>query len=187
MRLHRRSTANLMFTEFTTSVKTHANCSSAFVHPQDPYASVCTVPEYNVQGSFGGSEAACRQKEFGGETVLHQCMVEQKYIRGAMMRSLLYAQVSISGQALVLVVRNQKYSLAQVAGLATYLAFILAQIGSTLIAVFGFGGYVPPRDRVEDCQFCTYSDYTPVKFFPSKEVPIEGTESRYTASVIGCV
>ncbi|GLI62247.1 hypothetical protein VaNZ11_004843 [Volvox africanus] len=155
-----------------------------------PYSitdSVCKIPEYNVQEAFGGSEAACMKMEFKGESVLSQCMVEQKYVRGAMLRSLIYNQVSVSGQALVLVVRNQAYSLAQKAGTLTYVAFVFAQIGSTLISIFGFGGYVPPRNSLKDCQFCSYSDHTPLKFFPSKEVPIEGTESRYTASVIGCL
>lgn len=55
-------------------------------------------------------------------------MVEQKYVRGAMMRALLYVQVSVSGQALVFVVRNQGYSLFQRAGSLTYAAFFLAQV-----------------------------------------------------------
>ncbi|GFR50748.1 hypothetical protein Agub_g13014 [Astrephomene gubernaculifera] len=154
----------------------------------DPLStSVCEIPEYAKQDVFGGSKAACYLTEHSEQNVHDQCMVEQRYVRGAMLRSLIYNHVSISGQALVLVVRNQGYSLTQVAGSLTYAAFILAQIGSTVISVFGFGGYVPPRHRLEECQFCTYSDRTPIKFFPSKEVPIEGTESRYTASVLGCL
>jgi H+-transporting ATPase len=89
--------------------------------------------------------------------VLEQCKTEQKYIRGAMMRSLLYTQVSISGQALVFVVRTKGWSLTQRAGMATYIAFVLAQLGSTLIGIFGFGGYVKPRHQFDDCQFCGLS------------------------------
>ncbi|KXZ46961.1 hypothetical protein GPECTOR_39g455 [Gonium pectorale] len=157
------------------------------VKKMNPLDSVCMVPEYARQEPFGGSRAACLASEHADETILTQCMVEQKYVRGAMLRSLIYNQVSVSGQALVLVVRNQGYSLTQVAGGLTYVAFVLAQVGSTLISIFGFGGYVPPRHRLEECQFCTYSDYKPIRFFPSREVPIGGTESRATASVLGCL
>lgn len=45
-----------------------------------------------------------------------------------MMRALLYVQVSVSGQALVFVVRNQGYSLFQRAGSLTYAAFFMAQV-----------------------------------------------------------
>lgn len=164
---------------------THARVNILIL--QDPYASVCTIKAYVGQEPFGGSQIECMKTEHADQTILSQCMVEQKYVRGAMLRSLIYNQVSVSGQALVLVVRNQAYSLAQRAGNLTYIAFVLAQIGSTVISIFGFGGYVPPRNRLEDCQFCSYSDHTPIKFFPSKVVPIEGTESRYTASVLGCL
>ncbi|PNH02174.1 Plasma membrane ATPase [Tetrabaena socialis] len=156
----------------------------------DPTApgSICDIEEYVVQEDMGGSRAGCLAlASRNDETMLGQCMVEQRYVRGAMLRSLIYNHVSISGQLLVLVVRNQGYSLFERAGTLTYMAFVLAQIGSTVISVFGFGGYVPPRHFVEDCQFCSYSDHTPIKFFPSKIVPIEGTESTATASVLGCL
>ncbi len=90
-------------------------------------------------------------------TINAQCIVEQKYIRGAMMRSLLYIQVSVSGQALVFVVRHQGWSIIQRAGTLTYVAFALAQTGATLIGIFGFGGYTVPRHKFEDCQFCGLS------------------------------
>jgi hypothetical protein len=64
----------------------------------------------------------------GVPTLLEQCKTEQKYTRGAMMRSLLYNQVSISGQALVFVVRTQEWSVMARAGTLTYMAFILAQV-----------------------------------------------------------
>jgi H+-transporting ATPase len=74
-------------------------------------------------------------------------------------------QVSVSGQALVFVVRHQGWSLVQRAGLATYFAFFAAQLGASLIAIFGFGGYIKPRHRLEDCQFCGLS--TGGKVWPS--------------------
>ena len=65
----------------------------------------------------------------GVPTLMQQCLVEQNYVRGAMMRSLLYNQISISGQALVFVVRTADWSLLSRAGTLTYIAFILAQVG----------------------------------------------------------
>lgn len=69
----------------------------------------------------------------GVPTLMQQCLTEQKYVRGAMMRSLLYNQISISGQALVFVVRTAEWSLLSRAGTLTYIAFILAQVGARLI------------------------------------------------------
>ncbi|KAG1652728.1 hypothetical protein FOA52_007442 [Chlamydomonas sp. UWO 241] len=125
--------------------------------------------------------------ESGIPSVLVQCMTEQLYVRGAMMRSLLYNQVSISGQMLVFVVRTQGWSLISRAGTLTYIAFLLAQLGSTMISVFGFNGYTTPRHVYGDCQFCEYSNGGIIKFFPAREVPISHTESVYTASVLGCL
>jgi H+-transporting ATPase len=76
----------------------------------------------------------------------------------------LISQVSISGQALVFVVRHQGWSLIQRAGVMTYLAFLLAQIGATIIALFGFNGYEHPKDGYHDCQFCRLSTGGPVSF-----------------------
>ena len=46
-----------------------------------------------------------------------------------MRRTLLHrTQVSISGQALVFVVRTQAWSVTSLAGIATYIAFLLAQV-----------------------------------------------------------
>ncbi len=70
---------------------------------------------------------------------------------------LLFTQVSVSGQALVFVVRHQGWSVIQRAGSLTYVAFLAAQLGATLIGIFGFGGYTPPREYFEDCQFCSLS------------------------------
>ncbi|KAL6757306.1 hypothetical protein V8C86DRAFT_2626506 [Haematococcus lacustris] len=164
-----------------------------------PYTSICALPSYRNQwmpdGSCEGYDPVTMNRlTFGqlpGElsgppSILDQCNVEQIYIRGAMTRTLLYVQISVSGQALVFVVRHQGWSLIQRAGALTYIAFVLAQLGSTLIGIFGFAGYVPPRERFQDCMFCGLSTGHKTPFFPSMEVPISGTESRYTASVIGC-
>jgi H+-transporting ATPase len=144
-----------------------------------------------------------------------------------MTRTLLYNQVSISGQALVFVVRTVEWSLMARAGSLTYIAFVLAQVrgsrvepdrssgaslnlylaalhdnmtaasdllsflhlqlGSTLISIFGFAGYAPPRNNFGDCIFCTTSDRNTVAFYPEGVVPIALTESAYAASVIGCL
>lgn len=62
-----------------------------------------------------------------------------------------------------------------------------SQAGSTLIALFGFGGYEAPRYNFLRCSFCQLSSGGDVPFFPGGIVPIALTESAYTASVIGCV
>lgn len=85
-----------------------------------PGNSACLAPAY--AGAIA-HEGLC-----ASTSLLSQCMIEQKYVRGAMMRSLLYTQVSVSGQALVFVVRNQGYSLTNRAGGLTYIAFFGAQV-----------------------------------------------------------
>jgi hypothetical protein len=60
--------------------------------------------------------------------VLEQCNAEQNYVRGAMARSAMYLQVSVSGQALVFVVRTVNHSLLSRAGGLTYVAFLVAQV-----------------------------------------------------------
>ena len=52
----------------------------------DPNLSVCTVPAYASQ--ITGEDCSI--------TILEQCMTEQKYTRGAMTRTLMYAQVRIA-------------------------------------------------------------------------------------------
>eukprot|EP00878_Enallax_costatus_P000726 GHUV01000839.1.p1 GENE.GHUV01000839.1~~GHUV01000839.1.p1 ORF type:complete len:832 (+),score=189.21 GHUV01000839.1:2414-4909(+) len=120
------------------------------------------------------------------DTALSQCMVEQRYVRGAQLRALIYNQVSVSGQALVFVVRTARHSFLDRAGGMTYLAFFAAQVASTLIAAFGFNGYDPPAEGITNCQLCVDSTFNYPHFWPSRTVPIASTESVYTASVIGC-
>lgn len=160
-----------------------------------PFSSICALPNYRNQLDLCSSWNEANNNVPTSQlplpytwapTILQQCMVEQTYIRGAMMRSLLYIQVSVSGQALVFVVRHQGWSLIQKAGTATYLAFFLAQLGATLIGVFGFGGYTTPASNFENCEFCGLSTGGKVPFFSSKRVPRAQTESEFTASVIGC-
>jgi hypothetical protein len=65
-------------------------------------------------------------------------------------------------------------------------AWCAAQVASTLIALFGFGGYAPPPESVQPCSLCDNSlGYHPT-FWPSGCVPVAGTEGGFTASVIGC-
>ncbi|KAI8467454.1 MAG: putative plasma membrane-type proton ATPase [Monoraphidium minutum] len=124
--------------------------------------------------------------EQGAEaTLLEQCLAEQRYVRGAQLRSLIYSQVSVSGQALVFVTRCTGHSFADRAGIFTYIAFFGAQVASSLIAAFGFGGYAAPPVEVSGCQLCAQSNGQTPRFFPSGRVPVARTEGMYTASVIG--
>ncbi|GAB4823503.1 hypothetical protein N2152v2_010549 [Parachlorella kessleri] len=120
--------------------------------------------------------------------LLDQCVAEQRYFRNAMTRSLMYLQVSVSGQALVFVVRTFSHSFMVLAGGLTYVAFALAQICSTLIAIFGFNAYSWPRESwaLEHCQFCLLSSGGRHPFFAHNQVPQYGTEAEATASVLGC-
>ena len=60
-------------------------------------------------------------------TALQQCQTEVAYLRNSMLRSMIYLQVSVSGQALIFVVRDLKYSFCSRAGIYTYLAFGLVR------------------------------------------------------------
>lgn len=150
------------------------------VESNTPISQVYDLTEKQLNGTndFG--------TPYGEISVLDQCVTEQKYVRGSMSRAALYLQVSISGQALVFVVRTTAFSWISRAGLWTYVAFIAAQFCATLIAVFGFNGYTNPPNPIEDCQFCTLSSGGNNPFFSAREVPIYGTEPVFTASVIGC-
>ncbi|KAK9838144.1 hypothetical protein WJX81_003766 [Elliptochloris bilobata] len=141
-------------------------------------ASVCAVPGYRE--SFAGA-GDCR-----GVSQVDQCATEQYYVRASMLRALIYNQVSISGQALVFVVRDQRWSLMTRAGAWTYGAFFAAQIASTIISAVGFNGYPWPPTGVENCQFCQLSTGAHHPIF-SRQAPLYGTESVYTDSTIGCL
>lgn len=60
-------------------------------------------------------------------TALQQCQTEVAYLRNSMLRSMIYLQVSVSGQALIFVVRDLRYSFCSRAGIYTYLAFGLVR------------------------------------------------------------
>lgn len=162
-------------------------------------ASLCSLPDYSGQMPDCFSSVPPYTPAFDNTpqtllppplnslpSIMQQCKAEQLWIRGAMMRTLLYVQVSVSGQALVFIVRHQGWSLMQRAGSATYLAFALAQLGATLIGLFGFGGYELPIDYFDNCHFCGLSTGGKVPFFPQGKVPRALTESVFTSSVIGC-
>lgn len=141
-----------------------------------PSTTLCAVPGYADQMSSSACSAT---------TVLEQCISEQRYVRGAMTRAAVYAQVSISGQALVFVVRTAGHSLMSRAGGATYAAFFAAQLAASAIAALGLNGYEFPRDGLTDCQFCTLSTGGAVPFWSTKTAPLAGTEGEFTASVLG--
>lgn len=145
-------------------------------------STICDVPVYEEQIMQGPNGASICQNI----NIIDQCVAEQRYVRGAMVRAALYLQVSVSGQAVVFVVRCIGHSLAERAGLWTYIAFFGAQVAATLISAFGFNGYETPSRQLGDCQFCTLSSYSHNPFWPHRTVPRFGTESVYTASVIGC-
>lgn len=65
---------------------------------------------------------------------------------------------------------------------------VRAQIGSSMIAGFGFGGYTPPRPEwaFTGGLFTRLSTGRYPPFLKDSTVPISGTEGVYTGSVIGC-
>ncbi|CAL8464533.1 g4068 [Coccomyxa elongata] len=121
----------------------------------DPLASACTA------GKQYETAITAAFHDCASVNVLDQCRGEQYYVRNSMTRSLIYNYVSISGQALV---------------------FVMA---STLIAIFGFGGYPWPSSRVDGCRFCMLSTGGSPPFFEHK-APVAHTESGSTDSTIGC-
>ncbi|CAK0787749.1 hypothetical protein CVIRNUC_010971 [Coccomyxa viridis] len=164
----------------TTGGVLRSYCTSKFQASDAPLSS---VPAY--AGQLSGKDVNTQ-----GITVMDQCMTEQKYVRDSVTRSLLYNQVSVSGQALVFVVRTSGWSITSRAGLFTYIAFFAAQVGSTLIAALGFAGYTHPKPEwaFDNGQFVEMSDGHAPAFLPSlgNTVPISGSEGEYTSSVIGC-
>ncbi|DBA75013.1 TPA: hypothetical protein ACH3X1_010354 [Trebouxia sp. C0004] len=154
-------------------------------------ANVCSVPGYSTQPHCvraGGPDTTN-----GPITILDQCIAEQYYVRNSILRSLIYSHVSISGQAMVFVVRTMSWSLIARAGLWTYIAFFLAQVFSTVIAAFGFNGYdypdKPHNNSFENCEFCRYAYKTTPGGYPkffSRKVPQARTENMYIDSTVGC-
>ena len=69
--------------------------------------------------------------------------------KDGILRSLVYTQVSISGQALIFVTRTagiNTWFFAEKPCNLLLIAFVFAQIVASIIGYFGFGGY--PSDRV---------------------------------------
>ncbi|KAK9802623.1 hypothetical protein WJX73_006394 [Symbiochloris irregularis] len=154
---------------------------SAFIEANNVDASlpVCRVEEYEFQDT-------CREGRLNPAlTILDQCMTEQLYVRDSITRALMYIQVSVSGQALVFVVRTLKWSLAERAGGFIYIAFGIAQLATTLISALGFGGYSHPKGGFDQCVFCRLSNGKyPIAF--AGIVPAADSEAEFTASLIGC-
>ena len=65
-----------------------------------------------------------------------------------------------------------------------------AQVGSSLIAGFGFAGYTHPRTEwsFTNAKYTQLSDGYQPAFLANlgNQVPIAGSEGNFTASVIGC-
>jgi len=64
------------------------------------------------------------------------------------LRAVIYLQVSVSGQATIFVTRTRDWFFKSRPAYIVLLAFVLAQIGATLIGVYGLHGY--PHDGVAD-------------------------------------
>ena len=60
------------------------------------------------------------------------------------------------------------------------------QIGSTAIALFGFNGYDFPPDGVDNGVFAVLSGGGNIPFYKNRLVPLAGTESVYTSSILAC-
>merc|ERR1711920_439456 len=72
----------------------------------------------------------------------------------AVLRGLIYMQVSISGQALIFVTRTagiNTWFFADMPSKLLLCAFVVAQIAASLIGAFGFNGYPSPRTALMGC------------------------------------
>jgi len=68
------------------------------------------------------------------------------------LRAALYLQVSITGQASVFIIRSVRdLSYTQLPGVLLFLAFIVAQVVATFLAVYGFRGYPGHDTGVKGC------------------------------------
>ncbi|KNC73079.1 plasma membrane ATPase, partial [Sphaeroforma arctica JP610] len=72
-----------------------------------------------------------------GSDNYNQCVAEVTWERQSRLRALMYAQVSISGMALIFVTRTSKFSWLDRPGVMPMAAFIFSQIVSSLVAGFG--------------------------------------------------
>eukprot|EP00873_Tetraselmis_striata_P006578 jgi/Tetstr1/426842/TSEL_017057.t1 len=120
-----------------------------------------------------------------GTKPMEQCIAEVTWVRESMLRTLMYANVSISGMALIFVVRTKKYSFASMPAPILLVAFALSQTASSLIAGFGFNGYTTPRPSSNSCYFCA-SPFLGVPGGYSGPGPIANTEGVHEPSIIGC-
>jgi len=116
---------------------------------------------------------------------MDQCVTEITWLRSSMLRTLIYAGVSISGMMLVFVVRTKSYSFFSRPCTELLVAFVLSQTAASLIAGFGFNGYTTPVPASSRCYFCEAPGLNgPIQY--SGAGPITGTEGVYEPSVIGC-
>lgn len=116
---------------------------------------------------------------------MEACQAEVKWLRASMLRTLIYAAVSISGMMLVFVVRTKQYSFVSRPATVLLVAFALSQTAASLIAGFGFNGYTTPVPASASCYFCEAPNLMgPVRYSGSGPVP--GTEGVFEPSIIGC-
>lgn len=160
------------------------------------------LPSLNTGGGISGPAAFCEEQftaqptyfaQFNstganypdGTNPMDQCIAEVTWVRESMLRTLMYANVSISGMALIFVVRTKKYSFVSMPAPILLVAFVLSQTASSLIAGFGFNGYTVPVPSSDFAYFAA----NPALGVPggySGPGPIAHTEGIFESSIIGC-
>ncbi|KAA8496232.1 Plasma membrane ATPase [Porphyridium purpureum] len=112
-----------------------------------------------------------------GSSDYNQCVTEIQWERASQLRALIYMQVSISGQALIFVVRTTKFSLFSRPGTPVIVAFFVAQAIACLLGGLGMNGYPFPVPSASSCTYCQVGGHrnTP---------PIFGTIGVDASSVI---
>eukprot|EP00122_Pirum_gemmata_P004649 Pgem_evm1s4231 len=130
--------------------------------------------KYNLQ--YTEAESYCLVNAVGGN--VSQCYAEILWERQSRLRALMYAQVSISGLALVFVTRTRGFSFLSRPGFLLLLAFVISQIISSLIAGFGFDGWPFPINNTDSCLNCEH--------YSGKGPNYSDDRSMRQASLLGC-
>jgi len=113
-----------------------------------------------------------------GASDMATCTMELLWERQSMLRALIYGQVSISGMALIFVVRTKKHSLTDRPGTMLMLAFFCSQLIACVICGLGLNGYPFPVPNAGVCVYCQHG-------LNIASPTIENIESTFTGSVIG--
>uniref|UniRef100_A0A061RTM6 Plasma membrane ATPase n=1 Tax=Tetraselmis sp. GSL018 TaxID=582737 RepID=A0A061RTM6_9CHLO len=141
-------------------------------------------PEFWSQ--FSSPEVQAAYAAAGGSaTAADQCEAEVYWLRASMLRSFVYAAVSISGMMLIFVVRCKEYSFASRPATALLVAFVVSQTVASIVAGFGFKGYTEPVPSSEVCYFCQAPGLNLPQPYNGPG-PVAGTEGLSEPSVIGC-